>query len=199
MEKKANYTDCFSLTSDLILEKKKKNLNLRKELTEMKSFHYLEFNKLYESTNKEFFVNLSNLARKTASKTLRDNIQKNKINLPDPKKTKTNFSVNSFGDSNQFSVKTSQYERKYLSSFNKNRAKTSSKEHRKLADFFKTKENENFPNLSKDQNDKYSVLFEKQEENVWDILEGMSASSTWENWGKKGGFSSVLIPLIEKN
>lgn len=49
VEKKTNYTNCFLLTSDLILEKKKKNLNLRKELTEAQPFHYLEMNKLYES------------------------------------------------------------------------------------------------------------------------------------------------------
>ena len=49
MDKKKNFHDQFAFTSDLILQKKRKNLNLKKETTEGNSFHYLELNNLYES------------------------------------------------------------------------------------------------------------------------------------------------------
>lgn len=123
--------------------------------------------------------------------------------MPETKKmSKTTASLNSLGYSNQFSTKSPQnfFKKMPDSNLHKIRARTSNKEDKRPIHKRKNKKhNINMPLYTKELDDKYNILFDKKDENLWDVMEGMSGSSTGENWRKKEGYSSVLIPLIDKN
>ena len=103
----------------------------------------------------------------------------------------SSYTMNSFNNSNNFSMKKPQ-------EINKSRSR--SQETRRKAQKIKKNE-ENLPWINHGEiTDKYDVLFESRQESVWDLMnKDNSLLSSCENFRKQGQMSSILIfPINNK-